>query len=630
MANIIISRTANLDRPGNTEFLSGTLFADENLAHTFAISATRNGAEIALSGVVTACFIRPDGGTVELNGTIEDGKACVTLAESCYVVTGRFKLTVFVSVDGAKTAVYCAAGNVVETTTNTIIDPGSVVPSVDDIIAEYATMQQAVEDCEDAAEAANTAASAADTAAANVAGAIADAYSATGTYAVGDYCTKDGKLYRCVSAISTAEAWTAAHWAEVTAMGEVVEITGALSDKLQGVVDNQIIETTEAAAFAYIPDAARAAAKGVDITIKPAQAGSGDPSPTNIRPISGWTAVKLGRAGKNMLPKMVAGTYTERGVTVTVNADGVATLSGTATSTGNGPIVPLEEEFVIPKAGLVYCLNNSVANANISPTIERSAGGGINLSYTLSPANRQVTLAEGKVGMSCARIRFYVSNGAVASGTFAPAIMAEAGSYEPNDGENSLQTIALPEEAGTVYGGTLHINEDGSGVLTVDRAMYDLAEITSGWYTATINGLAVVRRRVSDILGETGDINSVLCSHFKNAAAHTSASVAENTVINLAVNYYNLTLCAPSLFTTVEELNTWTAAQKTNGTPVQLSYKISTPTTYNLTAEQVALLKGANVIYADAGDTAVEYVADTKAYIDNKIAELQALILENI
>lgn len=180
MANFIISRTVDLGRAGNnTEFLSGSLFADENLAHTFAISATRNGSAIALSGVVTACFIRPDGGTVELDGTIEDGKACVTLAESCYVVTGRFKLTIFVSVDGAKTAVYCAAGNVVETTTNTIIDPGSVVPSVDDIIAEYGTMQQAVEDCEDAAEAANTAASAADAAAAGIDAKIATKVSVT-------------------------------------------------------------------------------------------------------------------------------------------------------------------------------------------------------------------------------------------------------------------------------------------------------------------------------------------------------------------------------------------------------------------------------------------------------------------
>ena len=229
MANIIISRTANLDRPGNTEFLSGTLFADENLAHTFAISATRNGAEIALSGVVTACFIRPDGGTVELNGTIEDGKACVTLAESCYVVTGRFKLTIFVSVDGAKTAVYCAAGNVVETTTNTIIDPGSVVPSVDDIIAEYGTMQQAVDDCDTAKNNANSAAASAITAAINVAGAVADPYNAMSAYPVGSYCTRSAKLYRCITAISTAEAWTAAHWTEVQAMEEVSDLKSAIS-----------------------------------------------------------------------------------------------------------------------------------------------------------------------------------------------------------------------------------------------------------------------------------------------------------------------------------------------------------------------------------------------------------------
>jgi len=41
---------------------------------------------------------------------------------------------------------------------------------------------------------------------------IAPAYSATNTYAVGDYVTYNDALYRCKTAISTAEAWTAAHW----------------------------------------------------------------------------------------------------------------------------------------------------------------------------------------------------------------------------------------------------------------------------------------------------------------------------------------------------------------------------------------------------------------------------------
>lgn len=57
------------------------------------------------------------------------------------------------------------------------------------------------------------------------------------------------------------------------------------------------------------------------------------------------------------------------------------------------------------------------------------------------------------------------------------------------------------------------------------------------------------------------------------------------------------------------------------------------PQTYQLTAEQISgiisTLYGANNIWADAGSVSVDYPADTKLYIDNKIAELQALILEH-
>lgn len=41
---------------------------------------------------------------------------------------------------------------------------------------------------------------------------IAGAYSATKTYDVGDYCYYSGTLYRCTTAITTAEAWTSGHW----------------------------------------------------------------------------------------------------------------------------------------------------------------------------------------------------------------------------------------------------------------------------------------------------------------------------------------------------------------------------------------------------------------------------------
>lgn len=46
--------------------------------------------------------------------------------------------------------------------------------------------------------------------------AIATAYSASATYAVGDRVSYNGDFYECNTAIATAEAWNAAHWTKIT------------------------------------------------------------------------------------------------------------------------------------------------------------------------------------------------------------------------------------------------------------------------------------------------------------------------------------------------------------------------------------------------------------------------------
>lgn len=50
---------------------------------------------------------------------------------------------------------------------------------------------------------------------------IAPAFSSSSTYDVGDYVTREGLLYKCATAVSTAGAWNAADWTEVSAMGEM-------------------------------------------------------------------------------------------------------------------------------------------------------------------------------------------------------------------------------------------------------------------------------------------------------------------------------------------------------------------------------------------------------------------------
>ena len=66
---------------------------------------------------------------------------------------------------------------------------------------------------------------------------IAPAYSASSTYAVGDYCTKDNVLYKCSTAISTAEAWNSAHWTQVQLATDVADLKDDLS-KIEGLSDD--------------------------------------------------------------------------------------------------------------------------------------------------------------------------------------------------------------------------------------------------------------------------------------------------------------------------------------------------------------------------------------------------------
>lgn len=50
---------------------------------------------------------------------------------------------------------------------------------------------------------------------------IANYYDSTATYAVGDYCIYNNELYRCTTAITTAEAWNSSHWSSTSVDSEL-------------------------------------------------------------------------------------------------------------------------------------------------------------------------------------------------------------------------------------------------------------------------------------------------------------------------------------------------------------------------------------------------------------------------
>lgn len=79
---------------------------------------------------------------------------------------------------------------------------------------------------------------------------IAAEYSTSSTYVVGDYCIHDGQFYRCTTAISTAEAWTAAHWTMATVGGELTDLKGDIPQAVSELTNDSGYQTASQVASA--------------------------------------------------------------------------------------------------------------------------------------------------------------------------------------------------------------------------------------------------------------------------------------------------------------------------------------------------------------------------------------------
>ena len=180
--------------------------------------------------------------------------------------------------------------------------------------------------------------------------------------------------------------------------------------------------------------------------------------------------------------------------------------------------------------------------------------------------------------------------------------------------------ITFPTEAGTVYGGT---DEVVKGELTRKLAniVFDGSD-SSGWRRVATYG--TVTRFDNSVMGlKPNSTASLLCNYLKRGKISTA----------------NLECCNVHQFSSLLQVQITTSRlfddsvaglmAYFSGNPLQVVYELVTPQTYHLTPQEITTLLGQNNIWADAGDTSVTYRADTKLYIDKKIAELQALILEN-
>lgn len=102
----------------------------------FGIRCWRKGEPVSLTGCsCIGYFIRGDGVTVVINGTVAGNMAYVTIPQEACAIQGQYKLTIKVAADGQSVTIRMIDGTVVETVTGSIVDPGGVIPDIEELMA---------------------------------------------------------------------------------------------------------------------------------------------------------------------------------------------------------------------------------------------------------------------------------------------------------------------------------------------------------------------------------------------------------------------------------------------------------------------------------------------------------------
>ena len=445
---------------------------------------------------------------------------------------------------------------------------------------------------------------------------IADEYSAQATYAVGDYCIHGGTLYRCTTAISTAEAWTAAHWTPANVGDELTgkvdkvpnkglsteDYTAAEKTKLSGieaqanktVIDNTLTQTGQAADakatgdavdelkntlnhkadviydtasgdIASFPDGADGLpVKDLTVSIEPVQSGTGDPSLTNERPISGWTGANVTRTGKNLFDK---------------GAEDVV-LNGYLNSVGEFISSDAGEKCIVSQllhAGTYTMSKVSTTRFRVSEFLTRSPGLEPISPIRYVDASPFTATSVTITTQESAYLVAYVLNDAGETKTIndvLDSLQIEPGStatvYEPF---GTTIPISWATEAGTVYGGTAEYIGGGKWQVTPRMAKYI---ITSDMIIAN----SIVKEgnlwRVY-LTSALYDINNTYKNGVCNiATVVTSYSAVDGNNNSLA---FNIASADQFLWRNDALQDTTALINAVSNTPIEVAYPLAIPLT---------------------------------------------------
>lgn len=362
---------------------------------------------------------------------------------------------------------------------------------------------------------------------------------------------------------------------------------------------------------------------GVKASWEPVQEGSGNPSPENIRPIKGRDSVKVERCGKNLLPfgERIENIYIQQIMT----SDDLLLLSKAYA----GQKVTLT--FSVETQNIVF---NDVVEDQWRKRIGFECNGTLadgtetyslqcwldNRDGELSKNGRKtktvtITMPE----LAAGDIKFYAQN--IKSGSFVAygfgiyAGTTDPTTYTPYIGQTN--TLTLPE---TVYGGEVDA-VTGEGQKVWKSVALDGTENWNTWGVNknNTNVTGFFTYDINDYSNDGSNIDKILCSTMSNEEKNIwgGKNIGVGFAGSGSSKYLIYCITTNTLPDTTDDkkamasFKTFLANLYAAGTPVQVAYKLATPTPFTATgAQPIPALAGANTVLTDADSATVTGRAD--------------------
>lgn len=320
--------------------------------------------------------------------------------------------------------------------------------------------------------------------------------------------------------------------------------------------------------------------RGMVIPFSPVQEGTGDPSPSNVRSISGTGAINISHTGKNIFDQE----HFQWGQTGTVVYVPIFVGDGTFTMSTDFPDYDTKDVFLIP---------GSVSSGG------SSADNGVSISHprTFASIGGYITVAS----------RYNSSRGFPSRSNWQIEVGSSASPYSPYSG--STYPVAFPADPGTIYGGYVDLAQ---GVVVAE------------WWCKTLDGSDTFNIAATSYIGETttrGYIGNTV-PQIASSNDYSKVFLCDCAKYSISVYEENAQTAKPVRGTDKFELNLRLLNSETGITqqdtaaeaktkfnqylasnPVHVCWKLDTPITYPLSSVIPTTLKGQNVIWTDTNGT---------------------------